>query len=293
MRQMSIVEWGQPLPSCARCRRPCRAARRCWSRSRPAASAIPTSTSGRGSSISAPAGRCGWPTAASACPSRDGARDRRPRRGAGTRRDRRHGRRALRRLPVDRLRRLRGLPARGEELLCLTPRTQGTRRDGGYGDHVIVPHARYLVSYDGVRELAATCTCSGITRLQRAAQGARAGPRRLARDHRRGRGRRRGRPHGAGGDPGPDPGRRHRRRQARPRKADGRRGHRRQRRAGRGEAGAGAAPAAAPPRGRFRRRAGDDAVRDGRAAQGREARHGRALRRRAAGLDRDCSRSRC
>ena len=53
---------------------------------------------------------------------------------------------------------------RGEELLCLTPRTQGTRRDGGYGDHVVVPHARYLVSYDGVsRELAATCTCSGIT----------------------------------------------------------------------------------------------------------------------------------
>jgi D-arabinose 1-dehydrogenase-like Zn-dependent alcohol dehydrogenase len=55
---------------------------------------------------------------------------------------------------------------RGEELLCLKPRTQGTRRDGGYGDHVVVPHPRYLVGYEGVpRELAATCTCSGITAL--------------------------------------------------------------------------------------------------------------------------------
>ncbi len=53
---------------------------------------------------------------------------------------------------------------RDEELLCLTPRTLGTRRDGGYGDHVIVPHARYLVPYKGIgRELAATYTCSGIT----------------------------------------------------------------------------------------------------------------------------------
>lgn len=53
---------------------------------------------------------------------------------------------------------------RGEELLCMTPRTLGTRRDGGYGDHVLVPHARYLVPYDGIpRELAATYTCSGIT----------------------------------------------------------------------------------------------------------------------------------
>jgi D-arabinose 1-dehydrogenase-like Zn-dependent alcohol dehydrogenase len=53
---------------------------------------------------------------------------------------------------------------RDEELLCMTPRTLGTRRDGGYGDHVLVPHARYLVAYDGVsRDVACTCTCSGIT----------------------------------------------------------------------------------------------------------------------------------
>jgi D-arabinose 1-dehydrogenase-like Zn-dependent alcohol dehydrogenase len=53
---------------------------------------------------------------------------------------------------------------RGEELLCLTPQTLGTRRAGGYGTHVIVPHARYLVEHKGVPQaLAATYTCSGIT----------------------------------------------------------------------------------------------------------------------------------
>jgi D-arabinose 1-dehydrogenase-like Zn-dependent alcohol dehydrogenase len=53
---------------------------------------------------------------------------------------------------------------RGEELLCLTPRTLGTRTSGGYGSHVLVPHARYLVDYGGVPQpLAATYTCSGIT----------------------------------------------------------------------------------------------------------------------------------
>ena len=53
---------------------------------------------------------------------------------------------------------------RGDELLCLAPRTLGTRRAGGYGTHVIVPHARYLVEHTGVPQaLAATYTCSGIT----------------------------------------------------------------------------------------------------------------------------------
>jgi D-arabinose 1-dehydrogenase-like Zn-dependent alcohol dehydrogenase len=53
---------------------------------------------------------------------------------------------------------------RGEELLCLTPRTLGTRRAGGYGTHVIVPHGRYLLPHEGVTQnLAATYTCSGIT----------------------------------------------------------------------------------------------------------------------------------
>ena len=55
---------------------------------------------------------------------------------------------------------------KGEELLCLNPRTLGTRRAGGYGTHVIVPHGRYLLPYEGVPQgLAATYTCSGITAL--------------------------------------------------------------------------------------------------------------------------------
>jgi D-arabinose 1-dehydrogenase-like Zn-dependent alcohol dehydrogenase len=53
---------------------------------------------------------------------------------------------------------------KGEELLCLTPCTLGTRRAGGYGTHVIVPHGRYLLPHDGIPQgLAATYTCSGIT----------------------------------------------------------------------------------------------------------------------------------
>src|SRR6266404_4614322 len=38
---------------------------------------------------------------------------------------------------------------KGEELLCLRPRTLGTRVAGGYGTHVIVPHARYLLPHEG------------------------------------------------------------------------------------------------------------------------------------------------
>jgi D-arabinose 1-dehydrogenase-like Zn-dependent alcohol dehydrogenase len=53
---------------------------------------------------------------------------------------------------------------RGEELLCLNPRTLGTRRAGGYGTHVIVPDGRYLLPHQGVPQaLAATYACSGIT----------------------------------------------------------------------------------------------------------------------------------
>ena len=35
---------------------------------------------------------------------------------------------------------------KGDELLCLTPRTLGTRVHGGYATHVIVPHPRYLLA---------------------------------------------------------------------------------------------------------------------------------------------------
>ena len=53
---------------------------------------------------------------------------------------------------------------RGEDLLCLSPRTVGTRYGGGYAEYCIVPDGKFLVPYDGVDEAhAATCACSGIT----------------------------------------------------------------------------------------------------------------------------------
>jgi D-arabinose 1-dehydrogenase-like Zn-dependent alcohol dehydrogenase len=60
----------------------------------------------------------------------------------------------------------RACPAceRGEDNMCPQPRFVGARVDGGYADHVMVPHPRYLVDYTGVeRKLAATYACSGIT----------------------------------------------------------------------------------------------------------------------------------
>ncbi len=52
----------------------------------------------------------------------------------------------------------------GTELLCTAPQTIGTRYSGGYSNRLIVPHAKYLVDFDGVsEELACTYACSGIT----------------------------------------------------------------------------------------------------------------------------------
>lgn len=54
--------------------------------------------------------------------------------------------------------------AAGVENLCLAPRTVGTRRDGGYSDHVLVPHGRYLLDYAGIEEgFACISACSGVT----------------------------------------------------------------------------------------------------------------------------------
>ena len=51
-----------------------------------------------------------------------------------------------------------------EELLCNNPITVGTRRNGGYAEYLLAPHAKYLVPYEGVDEaFAATAACSGIT----------------------------------------------------------------------------------------------------------------------------------
>ena len=52
----------------------------------------------------------------------------------------------------------------GDEHLCPASRALGVGRDGGYADHVIVPHPRYLFEYGDVpAPLAATYACSGIT----------------------------------------------------------------------------------------------------------------------------------
>jgi len=53
---------------------------------------------------------------------------------------------------------------RGEENLCLKPGFIGVHRPGGYSDHLLVPHARYLFDIgDMAPEVAAPYACSGIT----------------------------------------------------------------------------------------------------------------------------------
>lgn len=52
----------------------------------------------------------------------------------------------------------------GDEQLCNRPRALGINLAGGFSDHVLVPHPRYLLDCSGVAEgLAATCMCSGLT----------------------------------------------------------------------------------------------------------------------------------
>jgi D-arabinose 1-dehydrogenase-like Zn-dependent alcohol dehydrogenase len=52
----------------------------------------------------------------------------------------------------------------GEELDCETPRSLGTRRPGGYGQYVLVPHPRYVLPVGGLDPLvAASAACSGLT----------------------------------------------------------------------------------------------------------------------------------
>ncbi|MGD9925364.1 MAG: alcohol dehydrogenase [Pseudorhodoplanes sp.] len=54
--------------------------------------------------------------------------------------------------------------ARGDEQLCLKPGFVGAFRPGGFSDHLMVPHPRYLVDYgDVAREQAAPLACSGVT----------------------------------------------------------------------------------------------------------------------------------
>jgi len=53
---------------------------------------------------------------------------------------------------------------RGDENLCAKPRFLGVYCDGGYSDHITVPHPRYLLDLDGLDPVgAAPYACSGVT----------------------------------------------------------------------------------------------------------------------------------
>ncbi len=52
----------------------------------------------------------------------------------------------------------------GDENLCLKPRCLGVHCDGGYADHILVPHPRYLLDLAGLDPVtAAPYACSGVT----------------------------------------------------------------------------------------------------------------------------------
>lgn len=52
----------------------------------------------------------------------------------------------------------------GDENMCLAPRFLGVYCDGGYADHIIVPHPRYLLSLKGLDPVTtAPYACSGVT----------------------------------------------------------------------------------------------------------------------------------
>lgn len=53
---------------------------------------------------------------------------------------------------------------RGMEHLCNRPQSLGVTVDGGFSDHVMVPHSRYLFDYGSVSaDVACTYGCSGVT----------------------------------------------------------------------------------------------------------------------------------
>ncbi len=53
---------------------------------------------------------------------------------------------------------------RGEENMCLKPGSIGIYCDGGYADHLMVPHPRYLLDLKGLDPVtAAPYACSGVT----------------------------------------------------------------------------------------------------------------------------------
>jgi D-arabinose 1-dehydrogenase-like Zn-dependent alcohol dehydrogenase len=54
--------------------------------------------------------------------------------------------------------------AAGNEHMCNAPRALGINRDGGFSDHVVVQHPKYLIEFDPLPiEQACTYACSGLT----------------------------------------------------------------------------------------------------------------------------------
>jgi D-arabinose 1-dehydrogenase-like Zn-dependent alcohol dehydrogenase len=52
----------------------------------------------------------------------------------------------------------------GLDNFCMSPRCVGLQRPGGYADHLVVPHPRYLIDAGGIDPLwAATLSCSGLS----------------------------------------------------------------------------------------------------------------------------------
>ena len=52
----------------------------------------------------------------------------------------------------------------GDEHMCNAPRALGIHRDGGFADHVVVPHPKFLLEFDPLPiEQACTYACSGLT----------------------------------------------------------------------------------------------------------------------------------
>jgi len=54
--------------------------------------------------------------------------------------------------------------AEGQDNHCMSPRWAGVQAPGGYADHLLIPHPRYLVDASGIDPAwAATLACSGLT----------------------------------------------------------------------------------------------------------------------------------
>ncbi len=65
----------------------------------------------------------------------------------------------------------------GDEHLCNSPQALGIHRDGGFVDHVVVPHPRVLLAFDPLpEEQAATLACSGLTAYSALKKVGRVGP---------------------------------------------------------------------------------------------------------------------